>query len=313
VCQNIPTWGAGGERPSIEDGNLCIAAMIHAGSPFLLFRTGGTELKHVMHFMSERPPPQWMLDDLWRMSGIFPSDVKVWREWMTTFANALMAATIYVDMFPLDWGVGVPIFHYHPDALRVQWGSLVSFWNGDLAGIPDHGLPDSWVTALEGKTVLYVGSFPVTVAKQFHRNDTRCPKFRELKIVGTVQAYGGHVPAGYEGRTSIDAINDITAAIDQQGEFDVALLSAGAYTAPLAHHVFKKGRIAIYFGGSLQNLFGIKGHRWLGWFKSHVAKYPEERAWWVGPDRSEIPERCTKAEDCAYFDKETMRMLGIVE
>jgi hypothetical protein len=99
--------------------------------------------------------------------------------------------------------------------------------------------------------------------------------------------------------------------INQQGHFDVALVSAGAYTGPLAHHIFKLGKTAIYFGGSLQNLFGIKGHRWVNWYSERLIKHPEEKDWWIGPDIREIAIDCIRAEDCAYFDKETMRKHGI--
>lgn len=194
--------------------------------------------------------------------------------------------------------------HYHPEALQIQWRSLVSFWNFDAEshkGVPDFGLKDTWVHELKGKTVLYIGALPRSVRKQFDRPDSRTPRFKELKIIPTAQAYAGNTPEGYEGKTVFHALEDIYRAIDRIGEFDIALISAGASAALIAHHVFKSGRSAVYFGGSLQGVFGIKGTRWLRELHEFLERHPEEASWWVNPDPLERPPHCERVENCPYF------------
>jgi hypothetical protein len=45
-------------------------------------------------------------------------------------------------------------------------------------------------------------------------------------------------------------------------DFDVAIIGCGAYGFPLAAHLKRLGKKAIYMGGATQLLFGIKGKRW---------------------------------------------------
>ena len=46
-------------------------------------------------------------------------------------------------------------------------------------------------------------------------------------------------------------------------EFDIALLSCGGYGAPLSNFIYEElNKTAIYIGGGLQILFGIRGKRW---------------------------------------------------
>lgn len=47
--------------------------------------------------------------------------------------------------------------------------------------------------------------------------------------------------------------------------FDVALIGAGLYGAPLAAEIRDRGGIAVSLGSQLQLLFGVQGRRWLGW------------------------------------------------
>jgi hypothetical protein len=51
--------------------------------------------------------------------------------------------------------------------------------------------------------------------------------------------------------------------VDQVGHFDIALIAAGSYGLPLAVYCKSvKGASAVVIGGSLQQLFGLRGMRW---------------------------------------------------
>ena len=65
--------------------------------------------------------------------------------------------------------------------------------------------------------------------RQYERPDTPIPRFAELKFVKTPNAIGSSIPDGYVGKTWAHALTDIKKAIDAAGDFDVALLSCGAY------------------------------------------------------------------------------------
>ncbi len=85
-------------------------------------------------------------------------------------------------------------------------------------------------------------------------------------------------------------------------EFDIALISAGAYSYPLALHAKKMGKIGIHTGGGLQLFFGILGKRW-------EPKYPETtnylsnyiNGYWVRPSAEETPENSKMIENGCYW------------
>jgi hypothetical protein len=80
-------------------------------------------------------------------------------------------------------------------------------------------------------------------------------------------------------------------------EFDVVLISAGAYALPLAHHAKKMGKIGITCGGELQLFFGVIGKRWENMEK--VTKYQNE--YWIRPSESERPANWREIENGCYW------------
>jgi hypothetical protein len=78
------------------------------------------------------------------------------------------------------------------------------------------------------------------------------------------------LPNGYD-RRACDSWQDSVALLDwavrqiEGRAFDVALIGAGLYGAPLAAKIKAGGRIGVSLGSQLQLLFGVQGRRWLGW------------------------------------------------
>ena len=54
--------------------------------------------------------------------------------------------------------------------------------------------------------------------------------------------------------------------------FDICLIGAGAYGLLLASFVKQLGKKAIYMGGMIQILFGIKRKRWEDLYADSIAK-----------------------------------------
>ena len=67
--------------------------------------------------------------------------------------------------------------------------------------------------------------------------------------------------------------------------FDVALISCGAYSFPLAMHAKKLGKIGIHCGGALQLFFGIMGNRWT--YSREITKFHNSH--WIRPSIFERP------------------------
>lgn len=85
-------------------------------------------------------------------------------------------------------------------------------------------------------------------------NTNILPEF-QLRIIKAVQVIGGKGTSGYT--DWFDALEHMKIQI-RECDFDIALLGCGAYGLPLAAYIKQLGKQAIYVGGSLQLMFGIR-------------------------------------------------------
>jgi hypothetical protein len=81
-------------------------------------------------------------------------------------------------------------------------------------------------------------------------------------------------------------------------DFDIALLGCGGYGLPLVNYIKNtKKRSAIYVGGALQILFGIRGKRWDN--MPQINKFYNSR--WVRPSEEEKIIGLEKVEEGCYY------------
>jgi len=155
-----------------------------------------------------------------------------------------------------------------------------------------------WSEALAGKTVLVIHPFAESIQRQYERRtllfqDPRVlPEFT-LKTLKAVQSIAGN-PCGFD--SWFDAFDWMCEQINLI-EFDVAIIGAGAYSIPLAAHVKRLGKKAVYLGGATQILFGIRGKRWdeMPFFQKLYNEH------WVRPLPSEIPANHQRVEGGCYW------------
>lgn len=140
---------------------------------------------------------------------------------------------------------------------------------------------DCWIRALKGKKVLIVSPFTDTILSQYpkrellHKDKDTLPEFT-LSVVKSVWWYS----AGRDSRFKdwfevLDYLYEECMAED----FDIALLSCGTFSSPLAVRLKQAGKQAVHMGGMLQILFGIKGKRWddvPGLYNEHWVRLPDE-------------------------------------
>ena len=79
-------------------------------------------------------------------------------------------------------------------------------------------------------------------------------------------------------------------------DFDIALLGCGQTGMILAERFRQQGKQAIYLGGALQLLFGLKGKRWDN-MEKHSALYNEH---WIYPIE-EMPKGAERIEGGCYW------------
>lgn len=157
--------------------------------------------------------------------------------------------------------------------------------------------PTPWSTELNGKKVLVIAGFANSIKLQHLKiskvfDEQFYPNFELSTIKAPLSA----------GRKSISEshwFSNLTLMEKQMEEidFDVALISAGAYSYPLAMKAKKLGKIGIHCGGGLQLFFGIMGKRWEK-DSNVLLRYNEN---WIRPLKSETPERASQIESACYW------------
>ena len=162
-------------------------------------------------------------------------------------------------------------------------------------------LQGSWSKELEGKKVLVVSPFATSIKYQYENKrinlfekSNRLPEFKALYVVKAVQTIAGNIDDRFA--TWFDALDYMEAEV-MKYDFDIALISAGAYGFPLALSIKNQGKKAIHIGGSLQLLFGIKGKRWEDneFYHTFFNKH------WINPSFEEIPENMRDVEEGCYW------------
>lgn len=141
-----------------------------------------------------------------------------------------------------------------------------------------------WSKYLEGKRVLIINPFTDTIQKQYQKrnllfkNKDILPNFILLTLKSCNTSASNRI-----GDSWIDNYNKMCEQIDNI-DFDIALLGCGGYGLPLVNYIKNvKNKSAIYIGGALQILFGIKGKRWDN--NTNINKFYNEH--WTRPSKEE--------------------------
>ena len=163
----------------------------------------------------------------------------------------------------------------------------------------------SWLSALRGRTVLVVHPFNETIAAQLRRGALF---WEEGAAAGRTTATRWKLvrpPLNFAGRREHErwqeALEALIAAVDGAGSFHVAPLSCGGLGMPLGAYLRATGRSAVYVGGALQLLFGIRGGRW-----DYMSAFMDGHGF-VCPSEAETPRgagwnySASGADDGAYW------------
>lgn len=157
-----------------------------------------------------------------------------------------------------------------------------------------------WQLALKGKRVLVVSAFAETIRKQYAKreqlwinSDEILPNF-ELILYKAIQTNGGLNDERFPSwRAGLSFMTDEILQLN----FDLALISCGAYGMPLALALKQNGRKVVQWGGCFQLWFGILGGRWST--DSSVQKYINKS--WVYPSDLETPPLASQVNNTCYW------------
>ena len=288
-------------------GDDIISKAIDSGGPKLIGRLGGTEARVLGCYLDVfKGKSLWdpfsiifsifsfkkRLRQLKSGAGVYPIRVSIVKSFITEYLMALEA----MDVFGIWGSTFTWVEKYALRSGRVQAVShhLVAPWIEIFEPSAKSSKP--WSQSLDGKKVLVISGFSQSYRIQHERikkvfPDNFYPSFAAEFITAPISQGGIE-----DGKTWVEHLEKMKQEMEFI-DFDIALISAGAYALPLAHHAKKLGKIGITCGGELQLFFGVIGKRWEHMEK--VTKY--QNKYWIRPSESERPANWREIENGCYW------------
>jgi len=245
-----------------------IAKRITDGQPLLYGRLGGIEASCLGIYLDSRSvyrnpvrflqasilKPRRQLQ-LRKNAGVFPET----QQSFDFFCDEHLVALQDMDIFsvwgkPMAWVEATVLGK--SETLFVT-GDASYPWMESRDEVSKHG----WGMALNGKKILVISPFIDSFAVQVPKlpqvfSGVDYPQM-EIEFLRAPMTQGG-LDDGSSYKSHLLSLKYSMSSI----HFDVALVSAGAYSLPLAHFAKKMGKIGIHAGGAMQLFFGVTGQRY---------------------------------------------------
>ena len=270
-----------------QQGNDLIKEKIENNEIFAVSRIGGgVSLCCFFQDKFNQIPPQ--AEHMCRYNdGFYGDNIK---EFTQEYIDGIKAADIQIEwkLEFLKEAQNYLFDKFSPDSVRSENRAVEPFY-----------FDNPWSASLKGKKVLVVHPFKESIEYQYHNNREKIfenkdvlPEF-DLKVVKAYQSLGNSQPHGSWFETF-----EILKSEIRDIDFDIALLGCGSYGLPLVSFIKNEmNRSAIYIGGGLQILFGIKGQRW----DTHdvISKLYNEN--WIRPKETEKLNEYKNIEGGCYW------------
>jgi hypothetical protein len=219
--------------------------------------------------------------------GLFPLNDETIKEFYHLLKYSSSQCDLY-GTFRMLWE-DYFIKHFMPDNVILTHLNMMDFWRYD----------EPFSSALVGKKVLVVHPLAKEIESQYARrelifkNPTWLPEF-ELHTITAVQSIAKNRDQRFS--TWFEGLEYLVERT-KDFNFDIALLGCGAYGMPLAAKIKEQGKQAIYMGGVLQMLFGIRGKRWDA-IPGAASLYNND---WISPPVESIPRNAVIVEKGCYW------------
>lgn len=278
---NKDTFG-GKQNLTLQDASDAIAAHIRSGEPMSVVRMGISELNWVSICLKEMPVPGWFFY-AW-VQGLFKTPEEN-QHYIDLIKDAYQTAD-YMANWYWSGAEGRLLARYAPQAVYCPTEVVEPYY-----------LEHSWLEALAGKKVLIVHPFVETIRQQYKIKDKIYPNglLPDCELI-TVPSVWYNTDGNPDYANWFEALAYLEAQVDKE-TYDIALLGCGPFGVPLTAHIKQQGRQAIYIGGALQILFGIRGNRWDG-IEAVRNLYNE---YWVRPGDDNKPRSTKDLDDNCYW------------
>ena len=244
-----------------RESHEALANMIGSAKPFSAIRMGNTEANIVVEYIEKslggrKHYSQRWIDWLTSTSGFFIQSADTLQEEVDRFAKMQLRACEDCEVL-LVWH---PIYMdfianecTNKDVCTVRFNSILPFKKNFAP----------WTRALAGKRVLVVTSFPESVKRQYARKSqisrwqiSELPDF-ELLTYPMINTMMGN-KMGFD--SWFDAYEFIKIGVLSL-DFDIAIVGAGEYGAPLCVDIKRAGKQAIELCSYTPLIFGVMGRR----------------------------------------------------
>jgi hypothetical protein len=291
-------------RINDEIADSSIYDLIMKNQPALVGRLGGTEARFLGEF-KKISSCRYINSFIFRVKPNWKKRVKE----VNTNAGFYFKSTIEAQKF----------FDLYEDALTDtdilgDWGTAFSYIESDFVDKISEIIPvgmtapwvepyfvnsfsTPWVEALKNKKVLVISPFVESFKKQFSNIKMVFPNYYLHDFALITLKSPMTINTKYPVENSwFDLLDNLKAEMDKI-DFDVALIAAGSYSYPLAHHAKKLGKIGIHAGGGLQLFFGVLGKRWD--YSNQLVGIVNSS--WIRPNVNETPKSANLVEGGCYW------------
>ena len=270
--------------------NTLIYELLQTDVPCIIYRYGGTEFKILREYEKilfgfKKKFSVIYCENIFNLSCFFPANYT----YIVKFCKLMHICAMEVDLLGVWLG---PLEEYFQKYSSTQAKIC------KLRALEPYYHTSSWTRTLEGKSVLIIHPFDISIQKQYQIRgklftDKDILPFFELKTLRSVQGLAGNDTGFTSWFDALGYMKDKIASTD----YDFAILSCSAYAFPLASFIKTIGKKAIHLGGATQILFGIRGNRW----DTHPFISKLYNKYWCSPSESEYISNANIVENSCYW------------
>jgi len=258
-----------------------IVDLINEGKPLSIIRMGNVEA----HQMLKDEPH----DQLKTNAGFFGNEEEL-KQWKKKYFESLVNADCSLRVFTCNSFIVCDLVVsklnlYIPTLPYIE---KVEFWWGLINNVNSNKI--GFVSYFKKDMERQVSKLPWIYPKKKDR--VYCNKeTKDWRFIFSENTIEGNAPTD---KSWFEVFDDLLQRSLKE-DCDIYFISCGCYGLPLCNELKKAGKQAIYIGGILQLLFGLKGKRWddRGCINCYFNKY------WCYP--STKPKNFSKIENGCYW------------
>jgi len=268
---------------SIINNFLELRKRLNDNSSLSVIRLGNVELSALLQRDNS------IYQQLYTNAGFFCKDTskeqEVYKIWKNKYIKSILNCDLNLDV------VSCNSFQILGELLN-----RLNHWMPSLAYIEDPKWQLENIIMEHNGTIGIVSYFKEDIESQLTKMDKIWPDKKiknKFVVVKSLNTIAGNQPEEFD--NWLDVYNDLEKRVLKEKEPTLWLVSAGCYGLCLCNAIKNDGGKAIYVGGLLQLLFGIRGKRWDK--RKELDKYYND--YWIYP--SIKPKNAELIENGCYW------------